>query len=100
MNLLRWLPAVCLSALLLRGQDPTAFQSVWRSTFDASGFDGAAQLKLDAQGNLFVAGQTESTDTRADGLLVKISPAGVRLWARRYNSAISEDDIFTDLAVD
>lgn len=87
-------------ALSLRAQDPNIFTSQWRAVFDASGYDGAAAIKIDAQTNVFVAGLTESSDTSHDGLLVKVSPTGQRLWARRFDSAISESDQFTSLAID
>ena len=97
---LRCLVLLCTLVFSVQAQDPNSFATLWQSTFDANGFDGAQHTVVDAAGNMIIAGQTFSLDTAVDGLLIKIDPTGKRLWAKRFDSAISGDDFFTKCAVD
>lgn len=61
--------------------------------------DIAVDLKTDASGNVFVAGQVLNSSMQTDILLLKYSPAGTLLWQKYYDGGKGDDDI-NALAVD
>lgn len=97
---LRCLFVFFVLSLTVAAEQPWVFDTAWQSRFNTSGFDGARDATLDAAGNFIVVGQTFEEDTGADGLIVKVNPQGQRIWAKRFDSSISEDDFFSKVAVD
>lgn len=82
---------------------------VWATGFEQNGGAGASAIASDAEGNVFVGGSFSGTITIAgesfssassssDVLVLKLSPAGVPLWAKKFGDLGS--DYATDLALD
>ena len=55
---------------------------------------------LDLNGNLYVAGYTNTPFNYNDFLIIKYSPTGERLWINTYNGSANFIDRAVDLAVD
>lgn len=62
-----------------------AQQWLYRYTATGGRNEIASALKCDALGNIYVAGTVHDAVTDFDMLLLKISPAGTKLWEQRYN---------------
>lgn len=80
--------------------EPDGHRRWWRrynSPFDA--YDTATALKVDAAGNVYIAGYS-GNGSNNDFCTVKYDADGRRLWARRYNSPFNGHDMPTALAVD
>ncbi len=58
--------------------------------------DLPAQMVLDSAGRVYIAGYSESR-VGYDGLIIKYSRSGKRLWLRRYDGAVGGDDMLTSL---
>ncbi|HUU68100.1 MAG TPA: SBBP repeat-containing protein [Planctomycetota bacterium] len=81
----------------------------WESVIDGSGVDRCTAIDVDASGNIYVAGTTESADFPAhdgydttynywgDAFVVKLSPAGDVIWATFLGG--SNSDSATGIAV-
>jgi hypothetical protein len=64
----------------------TTGNQLWQQTYDGAGkVDVASAACLDSAGNLLVTGQSTGAGSSFDIATVKYSPAGERVWARRYN---------------
>lgn len=82
-------------------------QTVWASLFPGSGFDYATSVAVDAAGNIVVGGVLaeditvgENTLVSAgekDGLLIRLDPQGLPLWAASYGD--EGEDLIEDVAV-
>jgi uncharacterized delta-60 repeat protein len=73
---------------------------LWAARYNgpANRNDKATDLALDANGNLFVTGSSETSATRSDYATIKYSPDGGQLWAQRYDGG--DDDDANALALD
>lgn len=82
---------------------------VWTIGFEQNGSAGASAIASDAEGNVLVsagfsgtiaiAGESfSSASSSSDVLVLKLSPAGVPLWAKKFGDLGS--DYATDLALD
>jgi hypothetical protein len=60
----------------------------------------SSAMALDGQGNVYITGGAEGSQTGYDYLTIKYSPGGRQLWARRYNGRKNKDDFATAIAVD
>jgi hypothetical protein len=94
--LLLWL----LSALAVGGAEMSVESWVKRYAGPGQTDDRAAALTLDASGNVFVTGYSETEASGRDFLTIKYSPAGVPLWVNRYNGTGNDDDEAAAVAVD
>jgi uncharacterized delta-60 repeat protein len=65
-----------------------------------NGDDRATALAVDASGNVYVTGESESSGTYSDYATVKYNSSGTELWVSRYNGPENGDDYATALAVD
>lgn len=65
-----------------------------------NGDDVPTAIAVDSSGNLFVAGTAAVSSAETDYVIIKYSPAGKPLWAKRYNSGSAVSDWAYDLAVD
>jgi hypothetical protein len=54
--------------------------------------DFGRKVAVDAAGNIYVTGASESLNTGLDYLTIKYNPNGAVLWVRRYNGPASGDD--------
>ncbi len=76
----------------------------WTTQFGTSGTEFMSAIALDANGDILVAGRTDSSiggqlnAGRFDALVAKIGPSGQLLWTSLIGSAA--DDIPTGIAVD
>ncbi len=72
---------------------------VWNRTWGGMGDDEAVAIKADADGNIYLAGETNSFGSGGyDGLLVKYDQNGVQLWNRTLGGTLNE--IWRDIMVD
>ncbi|MCC7302356.1 MAG: hypothetical protein IT233_06920 [Bacteroidia bacterium] len=67
---------------------------VWARTFNGSGNDndGAADLWLDASGNLYVTGKEKGSSNFENLVVIKYDNAGNQLWAQTYNGSSNLQD--------
>ncbi len=74
---------------------------LWTNRYGArvNGVDIARALALDASGNVFVTGESDS-EGRDDYLTIKYSSTGVPLWTNRYNGPANSVDQASALVVD
>lgn len=75
---------------------------VWLRTYDgtAGGIDQGHGIAVDASGNAYVVGQTESASTSSTDLIViKYTSTGVRSWVATYDHG-SQPDAGNTIAVD
>ncbi len=75
---------------------------VWVARYDGPGndTDEATALAVDADGNIYVTGESYGSGTRGDYATVKYAPNGDTLWVRRYTGPGSYTDQANALAVD
>jgi hypothetical protein len=73
---------------------------VWTNRYNgpANGQDYPSAIAVDANGNVYVTGQSMSTNF--DYATVAYSSAGVPLWTNRYNGVNNGDDAAVAIAVD
>lgn len=76
--------------------------TVWVRRYTAPGgqWDAANAIAVDAEGNVYVTGESYSDSTDKDYLTVRYYPNGDTAWTRRYNGPVNGPDRPYDLAVD
>jgi len=74
----------------------------WRKSYDgpAHKYDLALDLAIGPGGVVYTAGGSQNAIDKEDFLVVKWSPSGKVLWARRYDGPLHGDDRAYDLGVD
>jgi len=80
----------------------TAGDQEWVTRYDRPRYsdDRATALAVDATGNVYVTGYSESSDTYEDYATIKYNAAGDQVWVMRYNGPGNFDDMATAMAVD
>lgn len=85
--------------------DPNYFP--WTRTFTYSTRNNeGVKIKTDSCGNVYVAGNTDSTSNLGNNynfLIIKYGPGGDTLWVRSYNgidTTSNRDDFVSDMAID
>ncbi len=74
---------------------------LWTRTWIGyGGEDIARALKLDASGNVYVAGSSTANSDGLDYILIKYDANGTLQWWREYNGPANGDDIPSALAID
>jgi len=63
-------------------------------------FSFATAMSIDASGNMYVTGRSDSSFSGPDYLTIKYNASGVMQWRARCNGPASIDDVPTDIAVD
>ena len=76
------------------------WRHVYWSPVDDSYLGGARAIALDSHGAIFVAGTMKRAATGCDIALMKLSPAGKRLWTRYVDGYEGGRDAGVDMAVD
>ncbi|MEI6948948.1 SBBP repeat-containing protein [Paraflavisolibacter sp. H34] len=66
----------------------------------ANGDDQAVAVAADAQGNVYVTGQSDGLETAGDFVTLKYDTRGSVKWVKRYNGSGNDIDRPADLAVD
>jgi uncharacterized delta-60 repeat protein len=72
---------------------------VQRYNGPADNWDAARDLALDASGNVYVTGESYSSDS-FDYVTIKYTPSGTQEWVARYNGQEGSDDQPAALSVD
>lgn len=74
----------------------------WVATYNPqpTSDDMAHAVRVDASGNVYVTGQSAWKSAFYDFATVKYTPAGVQVWARRYDGAGHGNDMAHGLAID
>jgi uncharacterized delta-60 repeat protein len=71
----------------------------WAKRYDSGGHDAATAIATDAQGNVYVTGESHANDTtRKDWLTIKYNTNGVSQWTKRLGN--SQEDVPSLLFVD
>lgn len=79
--------------------------TIWMRRYNgsANGIDAAVAIKVDASGNVYAAGHSQSTGTGYDIVTLKYNAQGVQQWAKIFdggNSGANKDDMGYNLEVD
>ena len=74
----------------------------WEAKYNSpNGLNSFARaLALDAEGNVYVTGSSETSGTGADYATIKYNPAGVQQWVAKYNAPDNLDDETSSIKVD
>jgi uncharacterized delta-60 repeat protein len=66
----------------------------WVRTYNgpSNAYDYSGEAVVDNSGNIYVCGQSDSSGTGQDIILMKYNSAGVRLWLQRYNGPANNND--------
>jgi len=75
-------------------------QWVARYNGPINGYDQAISLAVDASGNVYVAGWSETGMNDNDFTTLKYNLTGAQQWARRYDGPGNSEDLVQDIAVD
>jgi uncharacterized delta-60 repeat protein len=77
-------------------------ETLWTRTYNgpANNNDIANGIKVDAQGNVYATGYSESTGTGYDYATVKYNSSGSQQWVARYNGPVNSTDQTEAIAVD
>lgn len=79
--------------------DPNGVE-LWTNSYDNGGFDNSKAIVIDAAGNSYITGESDGIGTGRDIITIKISPAGVQLWAMRFNGVANSNDVGNSIVVD
>ena len=89
--LLGWLAMLFLPPQLTRAQEPL---TAWTNQYIAPGGEQRNQgnianaTTVDAQGNVYVTGESYDSSTISSYATIKYAPDGKQLWAARYNAEV------------
>ena len=74
----------------------------WAAIIEGPGlsFEHPKEMALDSNGNLYVAGTTESSETSRDFSLIKYDSSGTEQWVARYNGPDSSSDEASAMVID
>jgi uncharacterized delta-60 repeat protein len=75
-------------------------EEAWNTRYNKSVADAAYAIAVDAEGNVYVTGRSDSSGTGSDYATIKYNTSGVEQWAVRYNGPANNDDEAKAIAVD
>ena len=75
---------------------------LWDAKFNGTGnsFDAVRALEIDNMGNVIIAGQSETTGSSFDIVIIKYNSAGEQQWLSRYNGTGGFDDYPNAMTMD
>jgi uncharacterized delta-60 repeat protein len=75
---------------------------LWVARYDGPGGynDQAAAVAVDAEGNVYVSGQSYGTGASTDYATIKYNANGVEQWVARYDGPGKGNDVVSDMALD
>jgi uncharacterized delta-60 repeat protein len=75
---------------------------LWTKRYNGpgNGFDSANAIAVDGSGNVYVTGESVSSNHHKEYLTIKYNTNGKRLWAKRYDRPGFSDDSANAIAVD
>ncbi len=82
---------------LWRGAAPS-----WMRTYNgsANAIDAAYVVAADRDGNIYVAGQSQGTNSGYDIVTIKYNSVGTQQWIAKYDGPGHGDDVATGIAID
>jgi len=89
---------VALPTIQARAQLHQAWTDRWDGSL--SGDDGAYAMTVDSNGNIVVAGETETATGGGDGLVVKYDPSGRKLWQQTYDGPANAYEYWNEIETD
>jgi hypothetical protein len=96
--------ALTLIVCTLFGNDASAqIQQAWVAHYNngiTNGTNQAVKMALDANGNIYVTGFSQNTNSQLGYATIKYAPNGNQLWAARYDSTNDSTATPTALALD
>jgi len=80
----------------------TAGNLLWKKAYDSGShqLDEAVDVAVDGDGNVVVAGYSETTATGNDWVVISYRPDGTRRWVRRYDGPSHLADLPRKIVVD
>jgi uncharacterized delta-60 repeat protein len=81
--------------------DATGSQQ-WCATYNGTGdsSDNVNAIRLDNEGNVYVAGSSWGEDSQYDYIVIKYDSTGVEQWATRYDGSTHGHDLCAAISVD
>jgi uncharacterized delta-60 repeat protein len=73
---------------------------IWTDRYNYSGSDFGNAIALDAAGNIYVAGSSDSTGEHQDIVAIKLNPNGGRDWVGRFTGSNHSIDLGNAIVVD
>jgi uncharacterized delta-60 repeat protein len=96
--------AICILTLALPPSSYSQPSHQWTRRYNGTGnyTDQVTAMVVDAAGNVYVTGNSSSSNTTftEDYVTIKYSPTGDSLWAQRYNGTGNSADVPFDIALD
>ena len=86
---------------LILKYSPTG-EEIWIKTYDGtgSGADKANDIAVNADGNIYITGESWGSNNNYDYVTLAYSPTGQLLWEQRYNGAYNQEDRAVALGID
>lgn len=77
-------------------------QEQWVARYNGfgDGEDYPCSIRVDNQGNVYVAGSSDVTNTGIDYATIKYNSSGTVQWVQRYNGTDNGDDIVHSMVID
>lgn len=74
----------------------------WTKTYNGSSnlSDGAEAIAVDLSGNIFVAGNSDNTNTQKDGLVIAYTSSGTETFVKNYNGKGDNSDNVSKIVLD
>ncbi len=76
--------------------------SLWSKKFNGTSnlYDNSFDIEMDANGNIFIAGQTDGATYAGDAIALKYNSSGALQWTRKFAGLPSMEDVFREIRLD